>query len=267
MIDIFLSALQSTKSINEFDLNYAIICAELSNQAYNTIAQQKSYLLNYGFTNIQVIAHQGASVTVACYSNDLYIAFMGTNFSNINDVLADLDAGWSIEGKGKAYSGFKDYIDLLWVDIKTYIHLTDYNQIIITGHSMGGAAGQIANYRLRNSIGYFFGAARVVDKNIVLDNKSTVFQLRHQFDIVPHLPFSLLGYKILGEVFMIENNQIVPKPDKWYDLIYSVGYTLAYFTMLIISKITGGQDHLSDLVLQQHQVAGYLSDIENISSQ
>ena len=55
MTDILIQALTNTKSYTDFDLNYAVICSQISYQSYNSNLEQSQFLANYGFTNISIV--------------------------------------------------------------------------------------------------------------------------------------------------------------------------------------------------------------------
>ena len=70
-------------------------------------------------------------------------------------------------------------------------------QIIVTGHSLGGALGMVSGIELQlkyNKVAevYVFGAPRIgnVDLAHFINIKiPTTFRVIHNKDIVPHLPF------------------------------------------------------------------------------
>jgi hypothetical protein len=90
---------------------------------------------------------------------------------------------------------------------------------------------------------------------------SLVYHTQHQYDIVTRLPLPILGFERIGKVFTIENNQLVPTPDSWKNFFYSIVYTITYFFLLIYAKVFNTQDHLSDLIVAQHEIIGYYNDI------
>ena len=264
MVDLFQYSLENAQDIDKFDLECSFVCAKLSALAYESRSIQTKFLSSYGFTDTKVLIKRKSNVTLTRFNNIIFIAFMGTDFNNINDLVDNVRMIWSNEGSGKVHAGYKDHVDLFWTDIKNYIQSVPHEQIIVTGHSMGGACGQIVNNRLPNTIGYYFGSTRCVDSVIQKSSSSTIFQLRHKYDVVAHFPLRVFGFCRLGETLVIKNAVIVSKTPRWYDMAYSLLYTLIYFIMVGITKATGTKSHLINKVLINHQIDGYIKNIENV---
>ena len=264
MVDLFLKALTAKKQKSKFDPNYALICANLSKQAYSTPEDQKTFLAKYGFTEITSFVQDASEAFACCYGGDLYIAIAGTNFTSIKDIMNDIDIGWKREGVGEVHDGYQDHLNLIWSNIKTHINNTPNKQVIITGHSLGGGVGQIVNYRLPASMGYFFGSTRAVDADIQQYNKSLVYQIIHRYDIVPQLPLAIMGYRLLGNVFVIENDTVTVKLPSWHDTLYSIVSTLLYYGMMVYTKSFTNKSKLDNRVLSSHTIVSYISDLERL---
>lgn len=264
MGDYIITALKAKKSKEVFDCNYAVICAFLSVSAYDTAQEQLSELSAIGFSNITSIKNKNAEATIATFGADLFIVFAGTDFSQIADVENNLDVFWSDEGQGKVHSGYQHHVNLLWPQIVQAIQSIPHKQIIVGGHSLGGACGQIACYRLPGSIGYFIGSACSVDKNIQKTNQSTVYHVYHRYDVVSFYPV-IFGYRLLGQTHVIDKNTLILRKTKLLDVAYSLLATGWYLLSSGIDKVFGTKINAEDFVGDNHDEAVYLSDLETIA--
>lgn len=264
MTDLFIESLKKQKQTKEFDINRAYVCAILSTLVYEPKATQLLMLRQNGFQNIKSITRKKSNILMATLANDLYISFMGSDFSNINDLIDNINAEWAQEGISKVHKGYKTHIDLFWPIIEKYTRMHVEKQIIITGHSMGGACGQIGNYRLSNSIGYYFGSTRVVDDKIANSTTSTVYHIRHRYDIVPFYPLRFFGFARIGKSFVIKNNLLLAKPPKWYHLVNSAFQTILYLIMVGVTKISKGKNHFINKALVNHQIDNYIKSLEAV---
>lgn len=104
---------------------------------------------------------------------------------------------------GKIHSGFAKSLDNLWEGLSSAFSSAYQNgdQIVITGHSKGGALAALATQRLafENVIPpgaaptnvITFGAARAGDENFATAYNTAIpnhWRFEHRNDVVPHLP-------------------------------------------------------------------------------
>lgn len=254
-------ALSAKKNYAEFDLNLAFICAHLSDIVYYDERIQKKSLLSLGFDDIKVVSADNAKATVCKYQTDLFLIIEGTDFTNGEDLIDNANLGWVTEGAGKVHEGYKSHIDKIWKDILSELSVRTYENVIVAGHSMGGACGQIVNYRLNKSLGYHFGSPRVVDKKIKNDLVGRVFNVRNKFDVVSEIPPACLGYKLGGDVFTLHKHGIVKKNPKISDCLKSLFYTILYYTMKICNKVTGLKNKFRNLIASNHEIEHYINNI------
>ena len=132
------------------------------------------------------------------------LAFRGTEPAVVADILTDLDVRKVEDNGGKAHAGFVaayeaieiDLLDRLTSDPK--LHGKD---LLITGHSMGGALATIAAHRLGCKMCVTFGSPRVGDRrwarafNAKLVGKA--YRVVNSVDLVSRVP-SFLRFRHVG---------------------------------------------------------------------
>lgn len=150
-----------------------------------------------------------------CASDEqiVLIAFRGTELSDLNDILADVNArrvalahaDYEKAPVRTVHEGFHTALGKVWDDLSQQILVWTEpktgraaRQIFITGHSLGGALATLAFARLAIHpdrpvpVLYTFGCPKVGDEAFVteLDRlyPERVFRLINDSDIVPHLP-------------------------------------------------------------------------------
>jgi len=132
-----------------------------------------------------------------------YIAFTGTNITNYVTILDDLDAFLVTYpyGDGNVSDGFLSAFDGLKDEIISYIVNNPSVEIVLTGHSLGGAlavlCGSYLHFSGINSRIVTFGAPKVGDQtfsNAFNGLGLNCLQVANIGDVVPHLPFESLGF-------------------------------------------------------------------------
>ena len=137
-----------------------------------------------------------------------FIGFRGS--SNIKNWITNIQFdiiypyGESIGIEKGFYNLFCSLKNDIYNDINLLVDKNNNNNIIITGHSLGGAISTLLSFDvLYNNLPYnvyliTFGSPRVGNKNFVeYFNKYKIYSKRitHYYDIVPHLPQSFLNYQ------------------------------------------------------------------------
>jgi len=136
-----------------------------------------------------VILESGATKIIA------YLAFRGTEPTDFKDIKTDIRAALrTIEvGKEKIdlHSGYLDAFELVREEIEAALKATPNDQLIFTGHSLGGALAIVTTRLLASdSKGacYTFGAPPVGSVEVQNQLKTPVYQIVNEIDIVPRLP-------------------------------------------------------------------------------
>ena len=131
-----------------------------------------------------------------------YLAFRGTEPKEFQDIKTDINArlkSVDIDGEDEGIEFHSGYIESLRrVDqqINDELANINYEQLIICGHSLGGALA-IAFTRLHasgvNGACYTFGAPPVGAVEVQYGLKTPVYEIINELDIVPSLPNPWLG--------------------------------------------------------------------------
>jgi len=259
-----LFSLKIHKQLAEIGFNpyEAYTCLQLSQVSYLHIDKQRKKLKKYNFSYFRSFTKENTYAFI-CKKNDIvYITFRGTDFSNKNDILDDLDIKKVKEGVGHVHKGYKRHLDRVWKDILLELSKINFSRIVITGHSMGGAVGQIANYRLPGSKGYFFGSSRSVDSKIYKDQKSFIYHIQNEYDLVSTLPPKLLGFRLLGERYILKYGKLYPRTQSLFEIFYTIMYMIFFLTIYGVTKIFGVKDKIKNLLWKNHEIADYHTNLE-----
>ena len=104
------------------------------------------------------------------------------------------------------HRGFLYAADALWEKVKSVIESYD-GEIIICGHSLGGAIAQIIASRISVKKLVTFGAPRVAGSQIKELIKSPYTRYVNCCDAVTYLPFRFLGFDHAGNTEFIDHKQ------------------------------------------------------------
>ena len=95
-----------------------LLGAQLSALSYRNAGPAVTAAKKLGFTHAKLVSNDGAEMLVAKNKNQLWFAFRGTQPSELNDVLADLNMIKSTAmAGGKVHSGFQKEVNDLWMDV------------------------------------------------------------------------------------------------------------------------------------------------------
>jgi triacylglycerol lipase len=131
----------------------------------------------------------GASKTIA------FLVFRGTEPKDFRDIKADINASLvATDIAGERVELHKGYLTAFGhvqkpID-RTLTELT-YDQLFITGHSLGGALAMVATAILGSSVNgacYTFGAPPIGTEDVQNKLKTPIYEIINEVDIVPRLP-------------------------------------------------------------------------------
>lgn len=191
--------------------NYMINLANVAslNAIYGTMSQE--------FFNTSLFKVENVEGFCGEKNGILYISFQGTNGKQ--DILDDLTfKKINLGNKVKIHSGFYKQ----WKIIEPFIieKIKNYNKIIFTGQSLGGALAVIASYEMKlfysvkKSIGCVSFACPKVGNNFFVKRFNALLidikQYKYRKDLVPLLPFWWMGYSYTS-------TQIKFGKLKWYE--------------------------------------------------
>lgn len=124
-----------------------------------------------------------------------FLVFRGTEAKDFRDIKSDASAALrkvSVDGEEiEMHSGYLDAFELVRGDIEVALGATKHDQLMITGHSLGGALAVVATrFLASDSTGacYTFGAPPVGTTDVQNRLKTPVYEIINQVDIVPRLP-------------------------------------------------------------------------------
>lgn len=116
-------------------------------------------------------------------------------------------------GDSKVHKGFFEHLDGVYEEINT--HISDYNDITIIGHSLGGAVSLLLGSKLASTNAYkkykviTYGSPRVGDIKFkeLCDSLPNLecYRAYINHDIITKIPY--FGYYHIGKSFKIHNNK------------------------------------------------------------
>ena len=127
----------------------------------------------------------------------VYLAFRGTEPKDFRDIRTDIRARLKevpVDGeeeKISLHSGYYDSLHLVADGISKKLSETAHDQLIVCGHSLGGALGIVYTRLYASGVNgacYTFGAPPVGDANVQKRLKTPVYEIVNELDVVPRLP-------------------------------------------------------------------------------
>ena len=194
-----------------FNVGTAYALAECASLAYEEDKDKpKSILMKkYGMEWVQFFRIEDTEAFIAYNAAAFVLGFRGT--SSLPDALTDIKIKLIDDpaSKGKIHEGFKTGLDKVWKEVwHTMGRKRRSRTLWVTGHSLGGALALTATARLclekRQTVNglYTFGQPRVGNPafteacNKIFGNR--YFRFVHNNDVVPRVPFRLMGFEHTG---------------------------------------------------------------------
>lgn len=169
----------------------------------------KQILNAAGFGQVETFSEQGTQGFLCTRSFPIpdrgnktvaYLAFRGTEPRSFRDIRTDVRARLNPVVVGdqtiEFHTGYHEEVVRVFPRIDPYLKRTPHQQLIVTGHSLGGALA-IVFTRLHaasvNGACYTFGAPPVGAIEVQEGLKTPVYEIANELDIVPNLPNPWLG--------------------------------------------------------------------------
>jgi triacylglycerol lipase len=187
-------------------LDKAYTFAVLAGAAYKDNCEQE--FRDLGLKNYTFFDNQGAQGHAASNDDDIIISCRGTQPTQPNDLLADLDTIPKTHGTGFVHEGFRREARKIMGPIFAYIKRYPNRKIWICGHSLGAAMAtyitQELEYANMNPTMLFtYGSPRVGSHDYVRDFHVEHHRFVNCNDMVTTVPPPFLGFKHHGTLHYI----------------------------------------------------------------
>jgi predicted lipase len=171
----------------------------------------------------------GSDVAVCWNRTRAIIVCRGTQATSWNDVKADMKAyKTKFQDICWTHDGFKDEVEknLEWVKSVFLKRKLYSKEITVCGHSLGGAMAHLFALYMSNKHNvpvklYTYGSPRVGGWSFNKAMKQSNIEhhrFRNNNDVVPSVPFAILGYQHFGELHYINHYGNIRKQTYWQRL-------------------------------------------------
>lgn len=170
-----------------------------------------------GYDESLLVDVDGAQAHIAVNNERIVIAFRGTEPTKWNDIKADLKA-FHESGFHKGFLGeYKKLEKRIKNRIKNFKLENPNREIYITGHSLGGAMATVASCLLEEDIKavYTYGAPRACTWKTAKSYKVNHIRVVNNNDVVPKVPFVLIGFKHVGTLCYMNFYGNIRKMSRW----------------------------------------------------
>ncbi len=177
--------------------------AVTSREAFKKILQTADFKLVETYSEKGTQAYFCTRVSTKLDGSDktvAYLVFRGTEPKDFQDIRAEINARLEkVEVDGdeiEFHRGYVGALDQVIKGITESVEKTAHEQLIITGHSLGGALAIVYTRRYATGVNgacYTFGAPPVGGIEIQYGLKTPVYEIINELDIVPNLPNPWLG--------------------------------------------------------------------------
>jgi triacylglycerol lipase len=195
----------------------ALLFCELSIIAYFDSAAAQSWGRMLGFEGVSQVSAVNNSATIFWNNTDLVVAFRGTD--NIENAVQDVDCFLVRDQNlpGSVHQGFLNSFNELNAQFAPLsAPLLQGRAVWATGHSLGGSLAAIMSVRATRNAGpalagvYTFAQPRIGDAAYIRGAFPALIRYVDKFDIGPHLPPLIMGYRHFGqELYITTDNTIV----------------------------------------------------------
>ena len=183
-------------------MKYAHHFALLAQAAYKENCTKEFKKL--GYTQCKFFDNNGAEAYVAWNNEKIVVAFRGTEPNEFSDIKADLNA-LHFHGYHKGfYTEYLKNCDKI-LDQITSLLKRKARPVYACGHSLGGAIATVfadINSDIVEEL-YTYGAPRALVYWRADDFTVKHYRFRNNNDIVPTVPFWIMGFRHVGELHYI----------------------------------------------------------------
>lgn len=222
---------------NDFAIENARFLCELSLAAYETRESRlRRELAERGVTDCRLIdcTDSDTQALVGRAGRAIIVAFRGTEASQVQDLMTDLNLQFVPGPMGQVHRGFLTALEAIWETLMDAVAARQDGKRLVwfTGHSLGGALAQLAVARLlrcRRVVQglYTFGGPRcgngVFAAEFDRQARHYTFRIVNEQDVVPKVAPRLLGYEHAGRhCFLDEEGRLAIDSMPSGDLISSL---------------------------------------------
>tara|TARA_Y100000389_G_scaffold201976_1_gene246059 strand:- start:9148 stop:9867 length:720 start_codon:yes stop_codon:yes gene_type:complete len=223
--------------------------AKCAHIAYLDGPEAKNEYNKLGYNNHVFLENDGAQCHIIWTQFQAVLCFRGTEPSEFSDIKADLNALPSrAETKGFVHMGFQTEVEKIWDSITECLSNNNLLElrVLICGHSLGGAMATIAAARLEDSVDclYTFGSPRAGSRRFGKTIVCKHYRHVNNNDIVPKVPFALMGYKHHGHLRYINHYGKIRRLTWWQR--FKDGWRGRRAAWKKGSKFDGAYDHGMD---------------------
>ena len=240
-----------------------LVFAKFSKYAYLNPDEAAASAKNEGFFKTEFIDIDGAQAYVFYNKSDLIISCRGTQPSEMNDIMADLEVfkADSVTGN-KIHQGFKEEVDKIYDLVEERVERLVGHKIWCTGHSLGGAMATILAQRLEFAGGhdvdtlYTYGSPRAGGPKFRAwcDKHLNHQRFVNNNDVVPCVP-SFFRWRHTGKCHYIKSTGEVTNLGRWSsERIRDKGWSL------LKTIFKGRLDLIAD-----HNIDDYIFHLEEAS--
>lgn len=205
----------------------------------------------------------GTECFVAGDQQKIVVSFRGTQVSQREDILTDINLKLEDGPLGQVHRGFLKAVDSVWEDLlKTIDEFQDNGQSLwLTGHSLGAALAHITVAKLIDDLDrpvyglYTFGQPRAGDRtfarNFNVEFKSRYFRFVNNNDVVTRVPLRKMNYSHAGNLLYFDTERVLHTDIHWW--------------YLFLDRVTGIIDDFGEKGLDSiddHSMNDYLLGLE-----
>lgn len=187
----------------------AAMFIDISNAAYSddiSLTVQQYKLENYTTANVNAsYAH------FASNSSEVVLAFRGTDFSNMLNIIQNVEFWHHKCGPGTVHAGILAHAASVFSQVLAYVQMHKGKKIWITGHSMGAASALYTAQQLEllgysNMELYTYGCPRFGNLKYVRSIKTPHWRFVNCLDMIPTIPLVLMDYRHHGTLQYIDRH-------------------------------------------------------------
>jgi triacylglycerol lipase len=240
----------------------ALLMAKLAHRAYERFDESAGALdifikdlAKRGLRECDALVDLEVGTAGFVVAGDEIIAIVFRGTENELDWKTNVRAAWVVlQGGVRVHTGFFQAYwpirDKLFATVEKLLKAKP-RPIYVTGHSLGGAlatmaTAELANHQereVRDSIAacYTFGSPRVGDRTFDQYVKVPLYRVTNGVDVVPAVPFAILGYRHVGDTRYFGKAGSAPSrrsPSALAKFWRTLGGVIALFSTLQIRNIS-----------------------------